>query len=491
MRVVSSRAFLVLLLLLSGCPDTGDPGGDLRREGVVLPDDGAPRDAVLPDPGPGDESSLPDRILTDDAPVLPDEGMPDSGDDDAGPRDATNTTDDAGVTDPGVFPADFCHRTDACSPGEVCNLSTGRCERRGAALSDSIQVWAFEPRVAAAGDTLVVDGQGFYTGILGAGVKLSVAGRVLAAGADENRVTARLGAVNVGAVIVTGSGGSASAPLPILPGISGVVACGPDDPPPHPGPALDPADPGPHAAGFVDFTVHGFGRAYYPATCGGVRRPPAAGTSRVVVICHGDGALPLNYEYLGWHLASWGFAAIVPETSDPSEIAALANDPAVAFGRLPTAPSLDLSPGVVLVGHSRGTGRIEQAWTQIDHGAGVVYLGPVNDGKVPSVPLLYFGATNDLQSVPDSYAPLVYGKHPGPKVQVVIQGGNHSAFTDHKIWEGFLSDKPLEIERSRQHVIVQQFTLPFVQRFLGGPEPFAGFLDAPPADPDFTFQSED
>lgn len=491
MRQAFRQAVLFLLLVLPGCPDPGDRGGDVGREGLVAPDPGPLQDATNLDPGHGDESPTPDRIFPDDESMAPDDGMADPGSDAAGPEDTTALRDDGPTTDPGVSPTVFCRRTDACLPGEVCNLSTGRCERRGNALGGPIQVWAFEPRVAAAGDTLVVDGQAFYSGILSMGVKVSVAGKALSASADENRAAARLGGFNLGAVIVTGNTGSASAPLPIMPGPSGIVPCGPDDPPPHPGPALDPADPGPHAAGFVDFTVHGFGRAYYPATCGGVRRPPATVSSRVVVICHGDGALPLNYEYLGWHLASWGFAAIIPDTSTPSEIAALANDPAAAFGRLATPPSLDVSPGVVLVGHSRGTARIEQGWSQFEHAVGVVYLGPVNDGKVPAVPLLYFGATNDLQSVPDSYGPQVYGKHPGPKVQVVIQGGNHSGFTDHKVWEGLLSDKPLEIERSRQHVIVQQFTLPFVQRFLGGPEPFANYLEAPPADPDFTFQSED
>jgi len=37
--------------------------------------------------------------------------------------------------------------------------------------------------------------------------------------------------------------------------------------------------------------------------------------------------------------------------------------------------------------------------------------------------------------------------------------------------------------------LVQQFTLPFVQRFLGGPEPFGAFLEAPPIAPDYTFST--
>jgi hypothetical protein len=336
----------------------------------------------------------------------------------------------------------------------------------------------------------VVDGQAFYSGIFGAlNVKVMVSGKAMAGGADENRATARLVSFTTGQVGVTGSNGTAQAPGMIIPGPAGIVPCGPTDPTPHPGPALEPSDPGPHAAGFVDFRVSGAGRAFYPAACGGVRRQVADGTFPVVVICHGDGALPLNYEYLGQHLATWGFVSLMPDTSDPAQIAALANNPASAFDGPVAAPDLDISHGVVLVGHSKGTTRIEQGWAQFKKVAGIVYLGPVNTGKVPSAPLLYFGATNDLQSVVASYAPYVYDKHPGPKIQVVIQGGNHSGFTDHKIWQGVLSDKPLEIERSRQHVLVQQFTLPFVQKYLGTDEPFADYLQTPPQDPDFTFLS--
>lgn len=492
MRVLPMLATWTLCLALPGCPDPGGPDDDLRSDGWSAPDDAGPTGDRGLDPGSGDGLAAEDPLPADEGLSLPDDGPVDAPLQDRGPSDAPASPDDGGATDPGSPANDFCRRTDACMAGEVCNLSTGRCERRAVAFGGTIEVWNFEPRVAAPGDTLVVDGKVFYAGIgLPGSVKVYVAGKALAASADENRATARLGAFNLGAVTVTGSGGSAFAPVPITPGPSGVVACGPTDPPPHAGPALDPADPGPHAAGFVDFTDHGGGRTYYPATCGGVRRPPDAGTFPVVVICHGDGALPLNYEYLGWHLASWGFVSLIPNTSDTSEIAALANDPASAFGGPIPSPPLDLDSGVVLVGHSMGTSRIEEAWPQFAAVAGVVYLGPVNRDKVPSVPLLYFGATNDLQSRPSQYAPLVYGKHPGPKVEVIIQGGNHSGFTDHKVWLGALSDDPMTIERSRQHVLVQQFTLPFVQRVLGGPEPFADYLAAPPPDPDFTFRSEE
>ncbi len=497
MRGRAIGAFLVLFPFLIGCPDAGDSGGDLNRDTWSMYDYGRFLDMYGLDKAPSDEAQGQDQSTADDAQPPPDTGANDPGSDDTGLLDVDATPDEGAASDkgaasdPGTPVFVFCHRTDACLPGEVCNLSTGRCERRGATLGGALQVWGFEPRVAAPGDTLVVDGQAFYTGLFNFTVKIRVSGKALDTRADENRAVARLGAFSLGAVNVGNSTSSASALVPIAQGPSGIVSCGPDDPPPYPGPALDPADPGPYAAGFVDFTAHGKGRAFYPATCGGVRRPTAEGTFPVVVICHGDGALSLNYEYLAWHLASWGFVSLMPETDTPSEIAALANNPASAFDGPVPAPALDLVPGVVLVGHSRGTYRIEEAWSQVDHGAGIVYLGPVNKNQVPAVPLLYFGATGDLQSRPSTYGPKVYGNHPGPKVQVVIQGGNHSGFSDHKNWLGAMSDNPLEIERSRQHVLVQQFALPFVQRTLGGPQPFADYLESPPPDPDFTFQSEE
>ena len=114
----------------------------------------------------------------------------------------------------------------------------------------------------------------------------------------------------------------------------------------------------------------------------------------------------------------------------------------------------------------------------------------MNSGKLPKdVPLLIFGATGDGQSSVKGFVDPLYSEHPGPKWKIVIQGGNHSAFTDHKVWQGMLSDQPLEIERSLQMAVVQQFTLPFIQRFLGGPEAFGTYLEAPPIVIDYTFDT--
>lgn len=454
----------------TGSADHGyDPGHD-------LPDPGGNLDAVPVDPG----------AILDDVPFVEvawDPGV------DPGSDSAADAPPDSPP------PPLFCRRVDGCGPGEVCNLTTGGCEKRAAILSSESGIYTFQPHVAAPGDHIVIDGQGFYSGISGSwAVKVYIGGKLAGSindmEVDENRIVLTAAGGMVGLVNVTGNADTAASNENLLAGASGIIPCGYDDPGFVQEAADEPVDPGPYAAGFVDFAASGGGRAYYPALCGGIRRPVADGLFRVAVICHGDGAVGLNYEYLAQHLATWGFVSLIPYTGTASDISDLANDPYAAFGGPVSAPGMNLDSGVVLVGHSRGTDRIEQAWGQFNYPAVIVYLGPVNSGKLPKdVPLLIFGATGDGQSSVKGFVDPLYSEHPGPKWKIVIQGGNHSAFTDHKVWQGMLSDQPLEIERSLQMAVVQQFTLPFIQRFLGGPEAFGTYLEAPPIVIDYTFDT--
>lgn len=449
-------------------PDAGDVATDLESAADVA-------DLV------GDSLPPPDETTADLQDLLPDE----AGDiDDTVPQDSQDLD---------VQPAkEFCYRLDACPAGQECNLSTGLCERRAKVLANVPSLYSLEPRQAAPGDRLVLDGEGFYKGILGSVSVKVVAGALNLSinAADENRVVAVMASGAGGTVKVTGDSGMALSPYPLTAGPSGIVTCSADDPPPWKGTATHPADPGPYGAGFVDFQAQGGGRVYYPAECGGVRRTPVAGSYPVVLLCHGDGAAPLNYEFMGKHLATWGIVSVMPDTSEPSEIAQLANDPAQAFDGPIPAPGLDTSAGVVLMGHSRGGDRIEQAWDSLNNVAGLIYLGQVNGGQVYGVPIAIFGASNDFQSDPGSYAEPLFEHWTDSAWKVIVQGGNHSGFTDHKVWQGFMTDGELVVERSRQHTIVEQYSLPFIQRVLGMDEPFASFLDSPLAEADFTVESK-
>ncbi len=486
-------AVSLLLLMLVSC------SGSTASEDLLA----APDSLDLVDTS-GEEDSY-DIATSDTLDIAPTPDVPDA----VGPAELTEILDisasdaletidapdlsatDLAVPDLAVL-EEYCFRSDACPPEHACNIATGLCERKANALTGIPTMYGFEPRIAAPGDRLVIDGEGFYSGLFtDYSIKVMAGAKQLSGlQIDENRIIANVPADASGTVQVSGKSGIALSPYPLVPGPSGVVPCGASDPPPWPLTANHPADPGPFAAGFVDFQVQGAGRLFYPAQCGGVRRPLAQGPFPVAIICHGDGANPLNYEYLGRHLATWGIVSIMPDTSDEDQIAALANTPAQAFDGPIAAPTLDTSAGVVMVGHSKGGDRIEKAWSQLNNVAGIIYLAQVNSSIVYPKPIVIFGATGDRQSPPNSYATGLYNKWQSPAWKIIIQGGNHSAFTDHKVWLGWMSDDELLIERSRQFVIVQQYSLPLIQRVLGLSQPFAHYLDSPQAEADFTIESK-
>jgi len=281
MLMIRRNTTLVILIpgIIWACGNAGETGQEVH---VVDPGTDLPDLAVADAPyldgtwdlDPGDPETILDDVPFEEVAWDP------------GVDPGTESTGDVPPDSPPL--PSFCRRVDGCGPGEVCNLSTGICERRAADLSSAPEIYTFQPTGAAPGDHIGIDGQGFYSGISGSwAVKVYIGGKQAGSindmETDENRIVLMAAGGMVGLVNVTGNAGTAASSENLLTGTSGIVECGYDDPGHAQEPANEPVDPGPYAAGFVDFAASGGGRAYYPSLCGGVRRPVADGLFRVAV----------------------------------------------------------------------------------------------------------------------------------------------------------------------------------------------------------------
>ena len=154
----------------------------------------------------------------------------------------------------------------------------------------------------------------------------------------------------------------------------------------------------------------------------------------------------------------------------------------------PALAGVRTTPEIAFIGHSRGTGRAEEAIGSDedlnDHAVGFVFLGPVDDDKKVPGYFIVFGGEKDAQSRATNYNN-TYDNQDPPRYRVVLPGGNHGSFCDHKVY-GYIPLGPLVgdneplIPRSLQLQIVQRFTLPLLQRAFGLDEPFAEVLDTAP-----------
>jgi len=404
---------------------------------------------------------------------------------------------DGGSGDAGV-PDTFCHRASACGPGLTCNLSSGACEVQVATRGSTPGFVNLYPLEGAPGDYLVLDGQDFYTGLLpDLGARLTVGTASYTAtgfAMDETRLVAVRTVDATGAVQFTGQTGTAAAigPVETSSFYAAEQRCTANDPPAPGRPGAEAADQGPFAAGFADSALSGGLRVYYPAQCGGLRRPPATGHFPLVMILHGDGCVPLNYEYLGRHLASWGYVVAAPETTDVPSLRQILTDGLTApehfFASLQGATT---GTKAVIIGHSKGTERtalmLQAGETRVH---GVIFLGPATTVPYFPLPGLIIGATGDLQSTPASCTTF-YNQLPAPKSLAVLQGGNHSQFTDAKHWEGLLlGDQNATMLRNRQFELVQSLVLAQLQRFFSQTERFPQWLADPGLPTEVAFQTQ-
>jgi hypothetical protein len=442
-----------------------------------------------------------------DAPVVDD--TTDTTPTDTVPDDTVDTPDDTDVdTDPppdtdlpvvdtGPFYADdgFCRRDVRCGVDEVCNLAMGVCERRLSWSTNQMELLAWSPTEAAAGDYLVIDGARFWANALFQNRTSLTIGGVdtdwVYAPADTNRLVVQVEEGMAGALEVTNDAGQVvTSATDLLIGAEGVIPCDAETPA---GTGVDGVADGAGAfgAGYVDLpTLQA--RVYYPAQCGGLRRPAMSGTRPLVGLMHANAAF-LNYDHLGMHLATWGFVTVAPFTdtsgaSDvaPSEISRLsavfANTRNLVLSSLhPALLGLSTTEQVAFVGHARGVARIghlvENDEDLADALVGLVYLAPLDDGQVLGGPLLQIQGSADGQALP-LIVNLSYALQRRPKWKVIVQGGNHGQFTDHKVWTGLL-DNRANVSRQVQQARIRSYVLPFLQRVHGLAEPFAATLDGP------------
>jgi len=483
MRIWSAWMVVVAACLFIGCGDgseTEDAGHDgWQHDGV---DGSADADAETDDGGQDDGDAEPDDGGQDDGDVDP--GDVDPGDGDTDPGDAgPDGGDQAGDSNPG----EFCWRSTGCDLGQTCNLSSGHCEPQALVPGEVADILTAYPLAGAPGDLLMIEGEGFYSTLLPDFTANLIIGQASfntwSMGFDENRMMVIRTAETNGTMEYSGQSGSSQHPGPVITDAAYALpqACGLEDPPASGTAGSVAAEAGPHAPGFSDLDSPWQLRVHYPAECGGLRRPPAQGPFPVVLILHGDGAIGINYDFLARHLASWGFLVVTPTNDDPATLrtilAAALDNPAQLY-----APLAGASAGgqVVVVGHSMGSTRTGDMFTQgEDRISAVIFLGPVSQTINYPVPGVVFGATGDMQSMPSNYEN-IYQALALPRWLAVVQGGNHSQFTDAKHWEGWaISDQVAEMDRNRQFELVQSLSLAFLQRHFGQTELFDFWLTDP------------
>jgi hypothetical protein len=440
-----------------------------------------------------------DDTVVDDVVVPTDEGTPD-------------TTDTAVTTD-------FCTSYDDCADGEVCLLSLGACQIRSTWTADKIALFSIHAMDGAAGDTMVIDGDRFFGGGFGSTVTVKVGTVQINSGSvmkDENRLMIPVMGTMQGPITVYDKDNKiATIKGPFKQAGKDVIACNGSTPAASGVVGSEPWMSGPYAAAYVDLRDSFKTRVFYPAQCGSVRRPAVAGTWPLVIILHGNGALHMNYEYLAELLATWGFVSVMPATAQNmygDDYSQMLYDmiPFVARFRginlkdeHKVLEDITTTPEVFWIGHSRGTGRIEE----IIHGdetndydlwedtMGAIFLGPVDDGRSVHGSLMVFGGGKDAQSTDFAYeAP--YNDHSPYEDRWLIElpGGNHGSFCDAKVYGygaiGALGDKEPTISRHQQHKVVQTFAIPMIQRAFGQEELFAEYLDTPPTSSIYTVKHD-
>ncbi len=404
------------------------------------------------------------------------------------------------------IPADACRAFDDCGPEEICNFALARCERRSTFIETESGLFSFHPESGASGDLLIVDGKRFFSSLWGSfSVQVWIGQtQAVAAGlatADENRIlvpvpagaSGEIGVMCEGNIYL--SGGDAFARSS-----SGVLACDGSTPSASGLAGTSALSAGPYAAGYLDFLNDAL-RLFYPAQCGSIRRPARPGEYPLIFLLHGNGATYVNYEYLGQLLATWGFVSVMPATEHNNEY----SEEVVAqlYGLFQRFAGADLSSehpalqgvsttdAVGFLGHSRGCGRMQDLY--MDHAdvaaasTASVFLGPANTETLTPGLFLVMGATEDGQSFTWNYNDF-YETEDAPKWKVVIQGGNHSLFSDAKVYHAF--DGVPSLLRKEQIEIVAFFVLPLFQRAFGLDEPFSGNLDQPPVSTKYTFERQ-
>lgn len=394
----------------------------------------------------------------------------------------------------------FCRAFYECESGETCDFATGRCEKRLDHPGAKMEIFQFKPLIAAKGDVVLVDGMNLMMSFWDAKESLSIKIGDAKIPRDnifpgENRIAFVAGSQTNGYITVESDVGAFTYKTESLKETNlGTVKCSGITPDATGKDGANPFESGPHAAGYIDFNGAEY-RVYYPASCGGVRRPPIKGKFPLALILQGDGAHYLQYEYLGQFLATWGFISVSARSEDYHYLTGLLRS---LLGKDLSARSkhfdgVSTESKAALIAHSRGMARITEMISSDkslkNSIAATAALGPVVD-KIKTAPgmFLMVTASGDIQCAP-RMADAIFEAQKPPKWRMLIKGGNHSLFTDHKIWIGMGLDESPSVSRAYQHSIAASITLAVLQHAFYMKEPFKDFIIAPFDNPDLKMEN--
>lgn len=216
----------------------------------------------------------------------------------------------------------------------------------------------------------------------------------------------------------------------------------------------------------------------------------------LVVISHGNGHSYTWYDYLGTHLASWGYVVMAHqndtapgiETASTTTLehtdAILAAPPALAGGAL--AGKIDPTR-IVWIGHSRGGEGVARAYDRISDGtytpslyslpgirlvssiAPTDFLGAGNaDPHAANYHLLYGAADGDVCGCPDSDIGdsfNVFERATGERTSTYVHGADHNDFNCCG-FEDFAGPSGTAIGRPAAQVIAKATYLALIRHFL-------------------------
>jgi hypothetical protein len=462
---------------VSNPDDAGEPPGDAGR------DSGTKADGGKADGGKSDGGK-------------PSDGGVDAGGKDGGGIKDGGLKDGGGVQDSGLSDGGFqgfCRSWNDCFGDDLCDFALGRCDRRATWKETGTELFSYHPPAGTSGDVLIIDGKTFSAFMVSTKIGST---SVSTTQFDENRILVKVPQGASGKISVTTGGKTVSFSDALETAPTGVIDCDGTTPDATGIAGTQVGDTGPYAAGYVDFPDVDT-RVFYPADCGSIRRPSIKGTFPIVALLHGNGAQHIDYEYLGGLLATWGFVSFMTLSEMlqeyNQEVTQKLYDIISKFrgkdlsSLHPALYGIVTTARIFFVGHSRGCMRTQNVLHDFadvkSDTVGSAFLGPADEDYVMPGPFLVIGASMDVDSLP-FLTDAAYNRQSAPRWKVMINGGNHGMFCDHRVYS--IDLKAPKITRREHLATVISFVLPMIQRAFDLEEPFASQLDSPPSSPIYT-----
>ncbi|MCS7477376.1 alpha/beta hydrolase family protein [Umezawaea endophytica] len=250
--------------------------------------------------------------------------------------------------------------------------------------------------------------------------------------------------------------------------------------------AVDYAQPGSHAIGYVDVTAVSGGRSvpsrvFYPATTAG--SGTAIATGRFPAIAFGHGFLQATSKYTGTtgHLASWGFLVIVPSTQgglSPNH-GAFADDLNAALGWLVAQDSTAgsrfrdhvVTAALGVSGHSMGGGASVLAASRNPAVKAVSTMAAAETtpsakaaAATIAAPAQFLAGSQDAIAPPADHQRPIYTAKRAPKQLRTVTGGFHCGFMDSS---GLFCDSG-STTRAAQLAATKRITTAWFRHYLAG-----------------------